>query len=569
MTKILQLFKQLRPDAFALLVLSFFVFLLIRPMRANEGMWRIFDDVHIARSEAVVAELHAGQFPVRMLQSFGNGGGYPLFNYYSPLTYYISAGLIQMGIHPLNSVKLVFQGAYLLLAIGMYVYLRAGLQLSRKSAVVGGVAAICSAYFNYDAYTRGALAELLGFAVVPWVLGLFELQLKHRKWYYLFGATAALSIVFWFHAITGIISVLLLTVIVGIRTLLDRKNALRYVLTTALFFALSGLTSAWYLVPAFLEKGYVRYSVVEFVKTGYKDAAVSMQELLGFTSINPEIKPITLGLGISLLVALSIGILLRNYLKSRNEMDSFFVEHQRVVSYAVGILLAFFLLSPLSWFLWERSSILQATQFPYRFLSLLTCISIAFILTVSKQSLSKINRGLIMCLLILASYQTNYFAKPSGYYFSDRFAAEDICTTTTWQQEYLPIATKECLIKDSMPLAVGSDGLESITSTSPSTSVIELKTNGNDGTIRFAKYFFPGWKVTADTTVLDPYPTTEHGLLTVDVPAGTQLIQAEYSKTTVQMISEWISVFVVVLMGAYGLTRSLIFFKKKQKTLMS
>lgn len=557
----LQVFKQVRADVLALLLLSFFIFLLIKPMRANEGMWRIFDDVHIARSEALLTELHAGQFPVRMLQSFGNGGGYPLFNYYSPLTYYVSAGLIQLGIHPLNSVKLVFQGAYVLLTIGMYAYLRVGLQLSRKSALVGAIAAISSAYFNYDAYTRGALAELLGFAMLPWVLGFFELLLKNKKWYSLLGAAATLSIVFLFHAITGIIAVLLLTVIVGVRAVVNKKNALQYILATTKLFAVTGLLSAWYLLPVLLEKGYVRYSVVDFVKTGYKDAAISMQELLGFTSINPEIKPITLGLGISLLLVLCMGLLIKKYLKNNGKSDSFFVEHERVLSYGVSVLVTLFLLSPASWFLWEHSSILQTMQFPYRFLSFLTCISIAFILTTSTQTLSKIYRGLLLLALLGASYQTQYFAQPSGYYFSDRFAAEDLCTTTTWQQEYLPIDTKECIIKDSMPLAVGSEGLETTVSSSEQ-GKIEVKTNGLAGTIMFTKYYFPGWKVFTDSTELHAFPTSEHGLLTVEVPEGIHTIKAEYGKTTVQLVSEWISLVTIAVLTLYATRKTLMSFKQ-------
>ena len=563
MKRLYSLAKQWRFDVLALLILGSVVFLLVQPMRANEGMWRIFDDVHIARSEAVLGELRAGQFPVRMIQTFGNGGGYPLFNYYSPLTYYLTAFLIAIGTHPLNSVKLVFQAAYVLFALGMFFYLRGGLQLSRKAALVGAITAISSAYFNYDSYTRGALAELLGFAMLPWVLGFFELLLKHKKWYFVFGSAGMLSILFLFHAITGIIAVLMLTVVIGVRTLISSERRTENIWLTFVTFALCGLVSAWYLIPVVLEKKYVRYSIVEFVQTGYKDAALSLREVLGFTSINPEIKPVTLGLGISILVAMSAVVLLKKYQKLKRPSAHFFNENKVALSYGAGILTTLFLLSQSSWFLWERSSVLQALQFPYRFLSFLTCASIAFILITRKRSLSKWYRALVLVALIAASYQTKYFAQPSGYYFSDRFAAEDSCTTTTWQQEYLPIETSECIIKDSIPLVTASGGVEVLSKQDFASGDILVETGGSEGELRFAKYYLPGWHVYIDEKLSTPYPTTEHGLLTVMVPEGSHTVRAVYGKTLVQSVSEVISLVTLLALAGYTVIQIAVVLKEK------
>jgi len=489
------------------------------------------------------------------LQSFGNGGGYPLFNYYSPLTYYLSAGLIYIGINPLNSVKLLFQGAYVLLAVGMYFYLRSGIKVSKKLALAGAVAAIFSAYFNYDAYTRGALAELLGFALLPSLLGLFELLYTKKKWYYLFGSALFLSLIFFFHAITGIIAVLLLSVLVVVRLAIRKEAIVAQVSSLSAFFGLSGLLSAAYLLPVLLEKNYVRYSQVGFVQTGFKDAAVSLKEILGFTSINPEIKPITLGIGLSLLVAMSLCVLIQKYFKMNNK-SRFSAVSSALVSYAAVLLTILFLQTPLSWIFWEHSSILQTLQFPYRFLSLLTVLSIAFVLKTSAQYLNRPMTATVVVLILIASYQTRYFAVPSSYYFSDRFAAEDSCTTTTWQQEYLPVATKECIIKDSLPLAQGMNGTEVVSQSLSERNRILIELNAEPGTIILSKYYFPGWTAYSGLTKLPIYPTTESGLLTIEIPENTTQIQVVLEKTQTQKTAEWISVITAVFMILYAIHRT-------------
>ena len=70
------------------------------------------------------------------------------------------------------------------------------------------------------------------------------------------------------------------------------------------------------------------------------------------------------------------------------------------------------------------------------------------------------------------------------------------------------------------------------------------------GPLRFTSFYFPGWRVVLDgEQILRPYPSTDLGLLTVDLPPGSHALQLSWSGTTVQ---HWAAA--VSLLALAGLT---------------
>ena len=60
--------------------------------------------------------------------------------------------------------------------------------------------------------------------------------------------------------------------------------------------------------------------------------------------------------------------------------------------------------------------------------------------------------------------------------------------------------------------------------------------------LRFTSLYFPGWRVTlSDGTALPPYPSTNMGLLTVDLPPGSYDLFLEWAGTGVQQVATWLS----------------------------
>lgn len=78
---------------------------------------------------------------------------------------------------------------------------------------------------------------------------------------------------------------------------------------------------------------------------------------------------------------------------------------------------------------------------------------------------------------------------------------------------------------------------------------LTLRINGETGSpLRFNNFYFPGWQVTLDQDrVLKTYPSTNLGLLTVDVPAGAHVVQLVWAGTPVQ---RWAGVLSLLTLAA-------------------
>src|SRR3989344_6973292 len=99
----LKIFKNLFPYV----VIGILTFVAVKPMFIK-GYFPMHDDTQPARIFALAQELKQGIFPVRLVGFLGYGYGYPLFNYYAPLPYYLGALFYLGGLDLISSVKLVF-----------------------------------------------------------------------------------------------------------------------------------------------------------------------------------------------------------------------------------------------------------------------------------------------------------------------------------------------------------------------------------------------------------------------------------------------------------------------------
>src|SRR5437870_2917084 len=74
----------------------------------HSGFFPMHDDTQVARVYEMGKALHDGMFPVRWVQDLGYGYGYPIFNFYSPLPYYIGGFLNLFGLDALLATKMTF-----------------------------------------------------------------------------------------------------------------------------------------------------------------------------------------------------------------------------------------------------------------------------------------------------------------------------------------------------------------------------------------------------------------------------------------------------------------------------
>ena len=108
-----------------------------------------------------------GQIPCRWVPDMGAGYGYPLFNFYPPLPSALAEGFRLLGASVLDSVKGAFLLGLVVGALGMFRL--ASTFFGSQGGVLAAVLYVFAPYQATDVFVRGALGEVWGLALLPWV----------------------------------------------------------------------------------------------------------------------------------------------------------------------------------------------------------------------------------------------------------------------------------------------------------------------------------------------------------------------------------------------------------------
>jgi len=144
------------------------------PFLSRPGLPRETDaELHVFRVSELAHLMQQGELYPRWASDFYYGYGYPIFNFYGPLTYYLAVGFAALpSVDVVGGVKAVFLLGVGLAGLGMYAFAR-----DRWGALGGVLAAVAYVYAPYlllfDPYLRGNLAECFTFSVIPWLLWAF------------------------------------------------------------------------------------------------------------------------------------------------------------------------------------------------------------------------------------------------------------------------------------------------------------------------------------------------------------------------------------------------------------
>ncbi len=143
----------------------------------NNQYFTIHDDQHIARLYLLDQAIRQGSMYPRWVGSLGFNFGYPLFNFYPPLIYYVAEFFHLIGFNLLWSLKLMIVTGSFFSSIGIYLL---GKRFFDKKT--GLLAATLFTFFFYRAitiYIRGSWAEFFAMSILPFVfLGLDDIYRK-------------------------------------------------------------------------------------------------------------------------------------------------------------------------------------------------------------------------------------------------------------------------------------------------------------------------------------------------------------------------------------------------------
>jgi len=533
---------------------------LLRP-----GYFPMHDDMQAMRLLQLDKCVADGQIPCRWVPDMGYGYGYPQFNYYPPLPYYVMEAFHLSGLGFLDSVKAVFVLSVLVSALGMYKF---GKSLWGRTG--GFISALLYSYAPYravDMYVRGAVGEFVALAFLPLILwsvkGVLEGKNKAKLWLALSLAGLLTS-----HNITTIIFIpviiawLAYLLITTYRSPISKlKTKMKPVIIASIWgFALS----AFFLLPAWFERSFVHLETLLQGYFNYLAHFVSIGQLLfsnywgyGSSELGPY-DDMSLAIGlihwILPLFVLFLLILLRK--KKDLKMVMFFV----VIGW-----LALFMTHLRSVFVWDRIGILSYLQFPWRFLTIATFAfsvaagSFGMLLVKSKKLIFVTFISLISLVLIFYSS----FFRPSRWI---EITDKEKFSGDLWEKQqtisifdYLPIYAELPPANRAPEEPLILQGEANIISGKKGTNWQEwnIDVESEKITMRLPLFDFPGWKVWVDGEEVLINHDNELGLITFEIPSGEHRIEARLTDTPVRQVGNMIS--------AVGLFAIPLFIRREKK----
>jgi hypothetical protein len=525
----------------------------------GSGYFPMHDDMQAMR----VLQLHKcvldGQFPCRWVPDMGYGYGYPQFNFYSPLPYYVMEGFHLLGLSVLGSVKIGFLLSFLLSALAMFLLGRS--LWGNWGGLVSSVFYTYAPYRAIDAYNRGAVGEIWALVFLPLIFWSIYKFIKREKSIYLLWLALSLGGLLLSHNIS---SMILLPFIIG-WTLLLLFIFKKWVLIKRLIFGgIWGIgLAAFFILPAIFEKKFVHTETMLMGYFNYLAHFVSWRQLFFSTHW---------GYGSSILgphdnLSLSVGIfhwffslsaLILVFREKKKKMAIFLI----ALFLFAGGLLALYMSHLRSIWIWNLFPFLSWVQFPWRFL--LVAIFLFSLLSggVLKFIRHKKNNLFVAGLLIFLVIFLNVgFFRPSGWYDitdQDKFSGE------LWEKQltisifdYLPIyaSLPPSSRAPAQPYFIRGEGGE-IKNFQKGTNwqKFEVEVIG-ESLLQLPLYDFPGWQVLANGKPMEINHENELGLITVKLEEGDYQIDARLKDTPVRKSGNIISIISLMALPAFWFIR--------------
>ena len=538
----------------------------------NPQYFSMHDDQHVARLYLLDQGIRQGYLYSRWVDTLGFNFGYPLFNFYPPLVYYVGEFFHILGFSLTSSIKLVFISGFILGAVG--IYLLAKRHLGR---VAGLLASILYTYFFYHAvliYVRGALAEFFTLALLPFVFLALDkiredLTIKSSLF---FGVIFSLLILnhpliavpFLLYFLFTYIFFLIITKERIKLTFLLALGALTGLLLSAFFWAPSMLERKFTLVDSILTKELANYSI-HFVCAGQL-----LNSPWGFGgSISGCFDGLTFQLGrLHIAFIVFSGTVALWYASLRKKVS---VNFEFFTYFLFLLLFSLFMTVENSKPIWDSFSYLWYLQFPWRFFTF-TALFISMIgafglyyfqklLAAHGVSSKKMIASQLLLLfiaggLIIAVYQ-KYF-HPASY-----LTARDTNLTTFSEiadrvsRTSFEFAPKGVKTKKNELGATAFDinpgdisqkkvevlrGKSKITVTENKFQKKRFEVEAEDqSVIRLNTFNFPGWTYYLDGKTEAISSNNPYRLITVNVPSGNHTIEFKFENTSVRTVASWVS----------------------------
>ena len=552
---------QRRPFWLAPIFLGLFAYL---PILSDSGVVNTGDSAFLLmRLHQLVLNLRGGVFPVRWMPDAAYGLGYPFFNFYASLPYYIAGVFNLLGFSYIWSLKLTQILGFVAATIFAYLLARR-LWSSRAAALLTALAYTYAPFHLIQVYVRGdALSEFYAFAFYPLILlALLRLRQKPSR-----VSVAFLALAYGEHILSHNSSARFFRPFVGVWLIangLSSTNNTRPV-ASYLLYAISGIglgvaLSTWFLLPALLEgkwvhlermtSGYLNYS-------GHFRGADLVQWRILF-DYQREASPYAMGAMQTILALVGIASILIWWARRRRlERNSAF--------FLLMLITITFLITPSSRSLWDTIPLLPFVQFPWRLLAVQALPVSLIIGHLARWPSKRTWRGAIAVVLGLALLTTAMLDLPVEYLDIDEVSKEHVAlyeyftayVGSTSRNEYQPrwvepsTFTSEVLLNDGQkppPLAVQGELVEAkLLTQGPTDEHWQVDVASPQAALAFYTYYFPGWQGYVDGQPVATGPVDSLGYIGLTVPQGSHQVILRLQRTPLRAFAEGLSLLALIL----------------------
>lgn len=521
-----------------------------------------------------------GHFPVRWMPDANYGYGYPFYNFYAPLSIYITLIFRLIGFSYVRAVHLSQLAGFITAALGSYALARRWFK-SEWAGVVTAAAYTIAPFHMVNVYVRGdSLAEFWAMAFYPLVIlaadrlveiGDWRLEIWRRTgWLALAYAALILS-----HNISALIFSPFLLLFILLRWLSNHQSPisnLRYwfLPLTAIFLAFA--LSAWFFVPALVEKGNAQLAPVTegyFHYSNHFRRLDLVQPSLAFDYSVEGGNAFKMGLVQAVTAVLGLLVLLIKKPGSA-AVRTFIV---------IGLVVATFMITPLSRPLWDNLPLLPFTQFPWRFLSVqafTTALAtgaisnLQFPISNPRLRFTKYSFPLTLSLLLLyvglARLQTDHLRLTDADVTAEKLAQYEWFTGnigSTVSAEYLPPAVQPRPFSSQWLVTGHRFTLAALQGAVDHYSLTEWQTDRQQwqvttreaSVVRFSTLYWPGWQAVVDGDVTAVTPAPGSGLITLTVPPGSHTITLRLTRTPIRLAAELVSLLALLATAVLILPR--------------
>lgn len=514
---------------------------------------------HVARIANFYQSLSEGNIIPRWAGSLNWGYGYPILMFLYPLPSYMVSSLHFIGFSFIDSTRLIFVLGFL--ASGFTMYLWVSNFLGRGPGIFAAFLYMFAPYRFVDLYVRGSLGEHVAFVFLPIVLYFILKLSKNNNFYSLIFGSFFFALFILSH---NAINIMFIPFIIAYMVFLFfiTKHKKKLITSYILFFGLGLGISAFFWVPAYFEGKYTHRDILTVGRY-----AESFSSFFRFISSPWSFE----GTGkVSVEVGKMQWIVMFGSLPI-----TFFLFIRKKRSFGILLILlistfwfSLFLMTSSSSFIWEKITILQKFQFPWRLLSLTifsasVCGAFVVASLPNKMKFSAVVIGIFLLVIFNKDYWSvkDYFNNKDDF-FSGIYAG----TTDTgessprWAVSYMWNAPKE-----HMSVIGGKASVKDIERSS--TKHVYRVNVFTKSQLRENTLYFPGWNITVDKKIvpIEFQDRNNIGIMTFLLPVGEHIVIAQFTDTKLRVFSNILSGITIIFVILFLMVNIFIRYKNYQQ----